>query len=137
MGKFPAEFPKDCPSAADAVTMTLYHGCGAGVSTEEDFTPYAQSPDAGKRKRAERAGCIGWGLSVWASEEAARHAQKLFPNLHGKRHIFKGDVTPSDGRLKATPSKNDPSHHTFWCFEGVSLRTKFSWAWGPYQGQRA
>ena len=134
MGKFPTGFPDDCPSAADAVTMTLYHGCETGISSEEDFTPYALSSDDGKRKRGKRAGCIGWGLSVWASEEAARHAQRLFPALHGKRHIFKGDVTPADGRLKATPTKHDPSHHTFWCFEGISLRARFAWAWDPYEG---
>lgn len=134
MGKFPKAFPDDCPSAADAVTMTLYHGCEAGTSTDKDFTPFALADDEKTRTRGQKAGCNGWGLSVWASEQAARHAQKLFPEIHGKRHIFKGDVAPEDGRLKATPSNRDASHHTFWCFDGVTLRLKFSWAWAPYRG---
>lgn len=135
MGKFPKSFPDGCPSGANAVNMTLYHGCEGSTSTEEDFTPFALSDEPETKERGRRGGCLGWGLSVWISEEAARHNQKLFPAWHGKRHIFKGDVTPADGRLKDTPSKNDPQHHTFWCFEGVDLRAKFSWAWAPYQSE--
>lgn len=135
MGKFPETFPDDCPSAADAVTMTLYHGCDTATSTAEDFTPFAMSSDDDVRERGLSGGCLGFGLSVWASEEAAKHNQKLFPAWHGKRHIFKGDVTPDDGRLKQTPTRRDPQHCTFWCFEGVQLQSKFSWAWPPYESK--
>jgi hypothetical protein len=133
MGKFPSTFPDGCPVNAEPVTATLYHGCEGDEATEEDFTPYAMSSDDSKQKRATKAGCLGWGLSCWKSAVAARHAQELFL-WAAKWHIFKGDVTPDDGELAHTPSGNQPEHQTFWCYEGVSLRERFTKAWPPNEG---
>jgi hypothetical protein len=134
MSKFPGDFPDNCPFDADVANATLFHGCGDQTATDEDFAPFARSADEKKRQRAKRAGCNGWGISVWTTERAARHAQELFPDWMGKWHIFKGDVTPDDGQLKLTPSRNQAEHYTFWSFEGVTLRERFVRAWPPYEG---
>ena len=130
MGKFPSDFPNGCPVGAKVVDAQLFHGCKAQIATDEDFAPFAQSNDQYKRARAEKAGCNGWGISVWTTEAAARHAQQLFPDWAGRWHMFRGDVTPDLGQLKPTPSSNQPEHHTFWCFDGVMLREKNSFGHG-------
>jgi hypothetical protein len=41
-------------------------------------------------------------------------------------HIAKGEVTPDDGVLLATPTKLQPEHHTFWKVLGNDLSPKFA-----------
>lgn len=133
MGKFPSSFPEGCPSNAEEMKATLYHGCTNNPSTDQDFVPFAYSTDNKKRERAKRIGCNGWGISCWTSERTARHTQELF-SWAAKWHIFKADVTPDDGKLAHTPSGNQAEHYTFWCYEGVQLRDRFTWAWPPHKG---
>lgn len=134
MGEFPAWFPEGCPQGASEVTAILFHGCETNPSTEEDFTPHARSQVPRKKERARRAGCMAYGLSMWTSEEDAHHAQELF-RYAARWHIFRGEVTPNDGRLAPTPARNQSAHHTFWSYDGVNLMVKFALAFPPIAGR--
>ncbi len=46
-------------------------------------------------------------------EEAVSHALDIFPFFRGT-YIVRGQVGPEDGRLKHTPMRRQPRHHTFW-----------------------
>ena len=135
-GKFPGSFPDGCPTDGAQVDATIFRGCEENPPSDEDFTPHALSAVSKKKKRGERAGCAGWGLSVWVSEEDAKHAQELF-DWAARWHIFKGDVTADDGKLAPTPSNSQANHHTFWCFEGVCLKDRFIHVLPPYEGASA
>lgn len=129
---FPSSFPPGCPCGATGRDITIYHGCESNPATDEDFTPFANSQSENKRKRALKKGCNGWGISCWIDEKAARHAQELF-DWAARWHIFKGDITAADGQIAHTPSRNQNDHYTFWCYEGVNLCARFTWAWAPYK----
>lgn len=124
-GKFPPAFPAGCPKGGAEVEGDLYHGCESNPATPEDFTPHAMSSRPRKQAMAKTGGCIAWGLSVWVSEDDARHAQELFPLWAAKWHIFKGRVTAVDGQLAHTPTNQQSNHHTFWCYDGVDLLPRF------------
>lgn len=76
---------------------------------------------------------MAFGLSVWTSEADAAHAQKLF-RYAARWHIFMGNVTEDDGQLAPTPTSNQPSHHTFWAYDGIDLKEKFVPALPPLVG---
>lgn len=133
MGDFPDWFPDGCPHDAQEAETTLFHGCETNPPTGEDFTPHARSERPRKQAMARNGGCLAYGLSVWTSEEEAIHAQELF-NYAARWHIFSGDVTADDGLLAPTPTNNQPSHHTFWAYDGVDLMGKFEPALPPLVG---
>lgn len=130
MGEFPDWFPDGCPNDAVEANATLYRGCETNPPTNEDFTPHARSEVPRKRHMARGAACMGYGLSVWISQADARHAQELFP-WAARWHIFSGDVTPDDGQLAATGTRQQPAHHSFWAYDGVELSVKFESALPP------
>ena len=133
MGEFPDWIPNGCPENANEVTTAVYHGCNTNPATEEDFIPHARSAQPRKQAMARNGGCLAFGLSVWATDADARHAQELF--LYAARwHIFLGNVSPDDGRLAPTPTTNQSAHHTFWAYDGVDLMAKFAPAWPPVAG---
>lgn len=132
-GTFPTTFPANCPAIGQPVDATIYHGCIHSPPDGDDFVPFAYSNDAGRRERAAKRGCDAWGISCWKDEAAALHAQKAF-GWAAKWHIYKGDVTQKDGKLAHTPSGNQAEHHTFWCYDGVSIKERFTRALPPYHG---
>lgn len=109
------------------VNATLYRACDTDPPTAEDFTSHVESALPRKKKRADAKKCNHWGLSVWTSEEAAAHAQKLFDWLKPK-HIFFAEVTAEDGKLAQT---GKPEHYTFWPFSGINLVGRFRLALPP------
>lgn len=134
MPSFPKSFPVDCPVNADEIDGAIYHGCDNLTPAGDDFVPFACSDDADRQERGKRAGCKGYGISCWKSEESAKHAQEMF-EFHAKRHIFKAEVTSNCGQLKDTPSGRDSDHCTFWAYDGVSLRDSATLAWKAPGGQ--
>ncbi len=131
MSEFPEWMPTGCPEGASEAETTLYRACESNPPSEEDLTPHARSSTLRKKKQAASAGCIGYALSVWLSEKDAMHAQKLFPTLGAKWHIFKAEVTNEDGQLEATPSKPQPGHHSYWPYKGVDLKPRLAIALPP------
>ena len=133
MGDFPAWFPEGCPHDAVETNAAIFRGCESNPATAEDFTPHARSAVRRKQRMAEGGSCLGFGLSVWVSEGDARHAQELF-NWAAKWHIFRGEVSPDDGQLAATGTRNPPAHHSFWVYDGIDLTGKFEPALPPMAG---
>ena len=122
---FPSWFPNGCPADGKEVNATLFRGCENSPPTAEDFTPHARSMVEHKRRKARDGSCLGYGLSVWVSKDDALHAQALF-NWAARWYIYSGVVVPDDGRLAPTGSKQQPSHHSFWVYDGVDIRHKFT-----------
>lgn len=131
MPKFPEWMPKCCPGDALEADTTLFRACESSPPSDEDLTPHARSSVLRKQKQAANAGCMGYALSVWLSELDAVHAQGLFPQLGAKWHIYKARVTKDDGQLAATPSRQQPGHHSFWTYKGVDLKGRLTFALPP------
>ncbi|WP_336986466.1 hypothetical protein [Altererythrobacter aquiaggeris] len=131
MGDFPKWMPDGCPQDSEEIECTLYRGCKDNPPSDEDLTPHALSSKPRKQKLAEGMGCIGFALSVWVTEADATHAQKLFPKLGAKWHIFAAKVSKTDGQLAATPSRSQPGHHSYWPYENVDLKGRLSLAIPP------
>lgn len=123
--------PDGCPQGAVEADLTIYRGCESNPPSYEDLTPHACSTKPRKQKLAEGKGCVGFALSVWITEEAATHAQKLFPRLGAKWHIFAAKVSKKDGQLAATPTGAQPGHHSYWPYKGVDLKPRLTLALPP------
>lgn len=122
MGVYSQRLPPNCPPMEAAeVNATLFRACDSDPPTNEDFTSHVESHLPRKRNRADPKKCAHWGLSVWASKDAATHAQQLFDWLKPK-YIFSGDVVPKDGNLAQT---GKPEHYTFWAYSEVDLISRF------------
>jgi hypothetical protein len=110
------------PSDAKFYKGTIWRGVKNPPISEEDFKSHAER----NAPNCDRGNCEHWGLSIWISEEAVKHARELHPKMIGQRwHIAAGDVNASDGKIMATPSDGQPDHHTFWKYHGHSILSKF------------
>ena len=67
------------------------------------------------------------GIARIGSGCTLRAGSRLYCPLHHRwlprKFIFKGQITPSDGRLAQTGA---PPHHTFWAYDGVDLISRFT-----------
>jgi hypothetical protein len=73
----------------------------------------------------QRLECECWGLSVWTSRDAVDHARKASRYVR-RWHIAAGQVVPEDGVILATPSEQQPEHHTFWRDVRRDLASRFT-----------
>jgi hypothetical protein len=113
------------PSAAEAVTLKIYRGIRDGSITAQEFLSHVE-----RELPSDPTNCEHWGLSVWISEPAVEHARRTYRSVR-RMQIAVGEVTPDDGVLLATPTKQQPEHHTFWKVFGKDFSHKFQVAWEP------
>ena len=96
-----------------------------------DFLPqYMDKKFQKRRKSCEKKKdnyclCLMCGLSLFKNEEEAKLMMKRFPNMG--RFLFKGYIKMEYGVLKASPSKEKPSHHTWYPFDGVDEKNIFKY----------
>jgi hypothetical protein len=107
---WPPHYPESCPPEdarpADIKAFRFVDGfpcSGPDFVSVQERNPHR---DYGNR-------CKACGLSVFLSIEDALGMQKRIPGFRKKR-LAVGALTPDDGVVKATPSQNEPSHHTWW-----------------------
>lgn len=94
--------------------------------TEEDFIPLYVSNENYAKKRKEscekkkdnKCLCLMCGLSLFKKKEEAKFMMNRYPRLG--RFLFRGYIKMEYGVLKASPNRDNPSHHTWYPFEGTS-----------------
>src|SRR5208337_3381360 len=78
------------------------------------------------KERPNAPACQRCGLSVFRKvDDVRRLLRHLWKNYPGKRygpHIVKRELSPDDGRVKAT---GRPGHETWWAYETVERHASF------------
>ncbi len=120
MPGFPADWPQGCPPP-DAVDACgdVFRNVKTIPPTIEDFTSHAERGTCLKAPQ-----CLRVGLSVFQRALDAMHNAELFPRLG--EHVAKATLAPSHGKTKATPSKDKPSHTTWWPYADIDRAALFS-----------
>lgn len=108
------------PDDAEAADCTIYRAVENDPPTDGDFLSYVKM---GKVKPL-KAKCDDWGLSVWCDLEAVEHARNVIPHFQ-ERFIAAGDMGGDHGVVKASPTKKQPEHFTFWTYLNVQLAPEF------------
>ena len=103
----PAKWPADCPHTdAEPASGEVFRIVRSNPPSPADFiTPH----EAGTLK--SRDNCLRRALSVYRNKNDAETTMRMFPQLG--RLIARGVLHPSNGVLKATPTRGN-SHHTWW-----------------------
>lgn len=108
--EFHPNLPADCPlPGAQPHVGIMYRALKAAEPTEWDFTSDAERA----REGYSVEDCLNWGLSVWVSEGGVEHARRIIKGFH-KKCVVRVVVGVADGLLLATPTDNQPEHHTYW-----------------------
>jgi hypothetical protein len=114
------------PHAAQPVKGKVYRGIRQAPMGPNDFLSHVELGLAGARPEV----CEHWGLSVWVSEAAVKHAREVYRPLR-RWHVASANLTPADGVILATPSATQPDHHTFWRPLNRDLTTAFTIVLAP------
>lgn len=119
--EFCENLPAACPPV-DAVPVQgdVYRGCRTADLSDQDFLSFGELRSA----RHDPSLCAVWGLSVWVSQEAVEFARANMPYVR-KWHIHRGNLSPEHGVIIATPSAQQPEHHTFWKDRNQSVAALF------------
>lgn len=120
--KFPDYFPPNCPPAeATGEAKNLFRLCYGPTPTEEDFVSYYL-----KGPKKYEGNILAYGLSVFPTEDDCRSARKKSPLLRKKYKFCScGMNTPERGKILSTPNQQNPTHITWWTYEGVEPHTFF------------
>ena len=118
---FPAYFPENCPpDDAKAEELCVYRYCIGDTVIPEDFLSYYQmNPKKYKNK------ILAYGLSVLLNKQDCIKGLKL-PAIKKRYKSFASGMTfINTGWIKRTPNANNPSHCTWWLYEGIDPSTYF------------
>ena len=117
-------YPPGCPPAvAEPADGVVYRATNHDPPDDEDFLSWEEMGRS-PRHSTPKALCQSRGLSVFRSLADARHYLSVFPGVN--RFISVGVLTPDHGRIKPTPSRDRPTHTTWWCGAGVDRKIGFS-----------
>lgn len=116
---FPATWPNDCPpqDAVDA-NGVVFRIVNNDPPIADDLASHFET---GKLPNAPP--CLRCGLSVFREVRDAVHQKQLLPKLG--RWIAKGTLKSDHGKTKLTTGKQ-PTHTTWWAYEGISRETLFA-----------
>jgi hypothetical protein len=116
---FPADWPSDCPPAdaveADGVVFRIVKNAppmASDVATHRETGRLRAAPE-----------CLRCGLSVFRDLRDAVHQRLLMPKLG--QWIAKATLIADYGKTKLTTGQQ-PTHTTFWTFEGVDRAALFA-----------
>ena len=120
--KFPDWFPRNCPPppAADADGIVFRFVAKDPVEAG-DFRSHHELGLALQSNPCRRC-----SLSVYKSLKIARDrlvGLRVRNPKRAERHIARGELTPSDGKL--SQAGKDPDHFEWWVFEGVERHRSF------------
>jgi hypothetical protein len=115
---YDSEWPKDCPPA-DAESGPFQ--CFRAVKAFPDPNEFRSSYESNLFKNV--CPCRRRGLSILSSLEAAEHHQELFKD---RKVIVTANLLPEHGVVKATPTRDQPNHYTWWPPNGLNRLAPFS-----------
>lgn len=119
--KFPDYFPPECPpEEAEEREIEVYRLCRKNKVMASDFESFYQ-----KRPEKFQGMIESYGLSVFPSKKDCEKAQQKSPNLRRFRGCSHGITYKYTGKILNTPNHNNPSHITWWLYEGVEPHTYF------------
>lgn len=119
MNGFPDNWPKNCPPNEAQDASGVYYRVGkSNPPATADFKSHVEM---NKKSRGDE--CIRNGLSVFSKQEEARHLIQIFPMLGS--HVYQGELQAEHGKVKPTPSDQNPSHTTWWPYNGVDRAKLF------------
>lgn len=115
---FPDTFPKGCPPE-DSMNnrLIVYRLIRGETITKDDFKSFKE---LGRDARGQKYPFIEYGLSVNTSYEELRKCWRGNPGLKKMfKNIGTGLTYECTGKVKATPSKAQKCHHTWWIYKEV------------------
>lgn len=110
------------PTDAQPANGIFYRSVDVFPASLSDFSSDIETNKPQRKKDV----CEHWGCSLWPSEKAARHARKLFSKWLTKKFIVCGQLTPTDGQTKLTPTDSQDEHTTFWKVVDLDVSKRFS-----------
>lgn len=120
---FPSYFPDNCPpEEATDEEIIIYRLCKNVVPSPEDFISfYLSNPERYK-------GMVNaYGLSVFPSPQDCISAREKSPKLRKKTSMIAFGQNNSDrGKILRNGKAINPSHITWWVYEGVEPHTFFA-----------
>lgn len=123
---FPDYYPKNVPpdNAIDAngVFFRLVKNDPASLHCFDDM--YTENPKRLKRFTGIKLKCC-YGTSLYSDEKSVLNAFEKFPEGVGTRHVAKGELNPSDGKMLKTGAP-DTTHYTLWFVKDHQVHKKFS-----------
>ena len=117
MTRYPVDWPENCPPP-EAASGTVYRVCRSNPPAPEDFKSHAE---LGKQSKSSE--CMRRGLSVFRDGAEARHLTRIFPKLGSL--VFRGELVPQHGKIKPTPTRDRPTHTTWWSYPSVDHAQPF------------
>ena len=117
--RFPTEWPANCPPA-DAVEgpLTVFR---AVKDFPNDHDEFKSASETGKHKNA--CPCQRLGISVQETLRDALHHREAYPY---RGNIIVGVIGREHGNAKATPTKKQSGHWTWWPSEGLDRTSIFT-----------
>lgn len=116
------------PEDAEAANCTIYRAVQNNPPDDRDFLSYVREG----KVSAAKAKCDDWGLSVWCDMDAVEHARDVIPHFQ-ERYIAAGEMGDGHGVLKASPSRKQARHFTFWNYANVKLSGAFEVVMPPVE----
>jgi hypothetical protein len=112
---WPDHYPDDCPfkDAYEPNEMTVYYFVPLEFSLSGFRTHYDKYLKKNYKYSSDIKKCEACGLSVFTNKDDMEHLKQL-PYFRDKCKIASGKLTRDSGLIKNTPSKQAPSHHTWW-----------------------
>lgn len=121
----PGEFafpnrPAPCPPEdATERSIEAYCFCYSVPPTEDDFVPLATTGAARPFTNLEKE-CQACGISLYL-DIADAHNLGQVPKFR-EMILVAVEITPSDGVVKHTHTRDRPSHHTLWPYRNAPFR---------------
>lgn len=122
MIEWPGFFPNNCPPDDAKDTDSLVFRLVSGPTfTKSDFRSYRETHPNRNFGKLE---CQACGLSVFLDYNNAVQTKLNVPGF-ARKQIAMCKLSPDDGAIKATPSLQDNSHHTWWMNPIFPIMEKF------------
>lgn len=119
---FAGFFPDGCPpDDAGDLTGDVYRLVDGNPPSDWDF----QSKHQRSQSLSKAGDCLACGLSILRSWTDAERLKQRIPGMR-KKSIAVGIIPEPLGKTKATPTRNQAGHHTWWVPDGVEVKVLFT-----------
>ena len=121
-----SDIPPNCPPP-DAVQYvgSIFRALEFPMHDPRNCQSHRERGKACDGQKSAECECECWCLSVWPTTNAVIQGRKAVPYL---RRFPVGEVlvTSGDGVLRASPTNNQPLHHSFWKLIESDMHLRFN-----------